>query len=139
MNDVVFIDTSAILALMSSTDSDHKEAELIYKKIATEYKLILTNFVIAETHALILSRMKNIKIASQWLSESAYKEFNVIRPEKDVELEAIKQINKYNDKDYSLTDMLSFLTMEKLEIKYFFSFDRHFTQISKFADIKSNI
>lgn len=32
------------------------------------------------------------------------------------------------DKDYSFTDALSFIAMERLHIREAFAFDRHFTQ-----------
>jgi predicted nucleic acid-binding protein len=37
-------------------------------------------------------------------------------------------ITQYSDKDFSLTDAISFAVMERLGIKTAFSLDRHFTQ-----------
>lgn len=135
MNNYVFVDSSAILAIINNNDQDHNQADNIYKKLFNKkYYFVLTNFAIAETHALLLSKMNNIQVARDWLSNS-YKEFNILRPEEDMEFEAIKELNKYQDKDYSFTDMLSFLAMEKSGIQYFFSFDKHFRQIGKFQNI----
>ena len=35
---------------------------------------------------------------------------------------------KYQDKDFSLTDAISFAVMERLQITQAFTFDRHFAQ-----------
>jgi len=35
---------------------------------------------------------------------------------------------QHQDKDYSLTDCISFVVMEKLKIETAFAFDRHFVQ-----------
>ncbi len=135
MNKSVFFDTSAIAAIINKNDNNHKESLRILKKIEQKYFNIISNFVIAETHALLLSRLNDIKIATEWLN-NAYNDFNVIRPEENIEKEAIKCIIKFKDKDYSFTDMLSFLIMEKLNVKYYFAFDKHFKQIGKFENIK---
>lgn len=134
---VVFIDTSAITAILNKKDNNHKLANRVYKKLQQfNFYFVLTNFVIAETHATILLRT-NIKIATDWLTNSAYKDFNVFRPEEDVEKKAVEEINKYQDKDFSLTDMLSFLIMDKVGIQYYFAYDEHFEQIGKFSNVSA--
>jgi len=132
---IVFVDTSAIAAVVNGNDKHHNSALRIYKKLQRpQFYLLVTNFVIAETHALLLKK-GNINIAREWLMRSAYKDFSVHRPEEDMEMEAVKRIDKYKDKDFSLTDMLSFLVMEKIGIKYYFAYDRHFAQIGLFNNI----
>jgi len=133
---IVFVDTSAIAAVANGNDQDHNSALRIYKKLQElQFYFVVTNFVIAETHAILLQRVKNIEEARTWLVNSAYKDFGVFKPEKDMEMEAVKEIDKYKDKDFSLTDMLSFLVMEKIGIKYYFAYDKHFAQIGLFDDV----
>ncbi len=131
---IVFIDTSAIAAITNKNDEKHVLADKVYKKLLKfKFNFILTNFVIAETHALLLSI--NFQIATDWLFNSAYKDFNVYRPEEHIEIEAVNEIKKYQDKDFSLTDMLSFLTMDKAGVQYYFAYDKHFKQIGRFLDV----
>ena len=137
---IVFIDTSAIAAVMNRTDQYHKEAVRIYKEIiVNDYSAVLTNFIIAETHALILNTTHNISLGLEWLMEAAYKDFTVVRPSKNEELEAVNLLAMYKDKQWSLVDAISFTIMEKLSIPYYFSFDEDFRQTGKFLDITSYI
>lgn len=130
----VFIDTSAIIALLNKKDENHERAKRIYYfLLSINPRIIITNFVIAETHVGLLSKAS--EIAKQWLT-SAYEDYNVIRPNENFELKAVDEINKYSDKRFSLTDMLSFLVMQDMNIQYFFSFDKNFRQIGWFSDIK---
>lgn len=133
---VVFVDTSAIAAVMNEADQYHKEAVNLYKEIVERgYSMVLTSFVIAETHALLLNTTHNITLGLQWLMDVAYRDFTVVRPSKNEEEEAVKLLAAYNDKQWSMVDALSFTTMDTLSIPYFFSFDEDFRQTSKFLDI----
>ncbi|HVF69911.1 MAG TPA: PIN domain-containing protein [Xanthomonadales bacterium] len=135
-NNIIFIDTSAIAAIMNKNDQFHKKAITFYNKILeAEYSLVLTNFIIAETHALLLKNTHDSSLGLKWLGEAAYQAFHVIRPDETDEKEAIKLLTKYDDKAWSLTDALSFRIMEKFSIAYYFSFDGDFKQIGKFLDI----
>jgi uncharacterized protein len=135
-NNIILTDTSAIAAIMNKNDQFHKKAVTFYKKILEEeYSLVLTNFVIAETHALLLKNTHDSSLGLKWLGEVAYQAFHIIRPDETDEKEAIKLLTKYDDKAWSLTDALSFRIMEKFSIDYYFSFDGDFKQIGKFLDI----
>jgi predicted nucleic acid-binding protein len=41
---------------------------------------------------------------------------------------ALALMRQYDDKDFSLTDATAFVIMQRLGIRYGFTFDRHFTQ-----------
>jgi predicted nucleic acid-binding protein len=133
---VVFVDTSAIAAVMNEGDQHHEEAIGRYKEMVEKgYSLVLTNFVIAETHALLLNTTRNIPLGLQWLNDVAYTDFTVIRPSKTEEEEALQFLSIYKDKLWSLVDALSFTIMQKLSILYYFSFDEDFRQTGRFLDI----
>ena len=133
---VVFVDTSEIAAVMNESDQYHEEAVRGYRAlIEKRYSRILTNFVIAETHALLLNTTHNTALGLKWLREVAYTDFTVIRPSKSEEEEAVQLLTNHRDKLWSLVDALSFTIMEKLTIPYYFSFDEDFRQTGKFLDI----
>src|SRR5438067_9813996 len=133
---VVFVDTSAIAAVTNETDQHHEEAVRWCKEIVEKgYNRVLTNFVIAETHALLLNTTRNIPLGFQWLREVAYTDFTVVRPSKTEEEEAVQLLSAHKDKLWSVVDALSFTIMDKLTILYYFSFDEDFRQTGKFLDI----
>ncbi len=130
------MDTSAIAAVMNKNDQFHKKAVAFYEKILEqEYSLVLTSFVIAETHALLLKNTHNNTLGLKWLNTVAYHAFHVVPIDTKDEKESIQLLNAYSDKEWSLTDALSFRVMEKFSIKYYFSFDDDFRQMGKFLDI----
>jgi predicted nucleic acid-binding protein len=136
LSSVVFVDTSAIAAVLNKGDQYHKEAVRGYKALIEKgYSRVLTNFVIAETHALLLKTTHNTTLGLKWLREVAYTDFKVIRPSKTEEEEAVHLLTNHKDKLWSLVDTLSFTVMEKLTIPYYFSFDEDFRQTGKFVDI----
>ena len=133
---VVFVDTSAIAAVLNESDQYHSQAIQGYKALIDNgYSRVLTNFVIAETHALLLKNTGNIALGLRWLSEVAYSDFTVVRPSRTEEEEAIRLLINHTDKQWSVVDALSFTIMEKLTIPYYFSFDEDFRQTGKFLDI----
>src|SRR3989442_1415991 len=114
---VVFVDTSAIAAVLNEGDQYHTQAVRGYKAlVAKGYSRVLTNFVIAETHALLLNTTHNTALGLKWLREIAYTDFTVIRPSKIEEEEAVQLLSNHRDKLWSLVDALSFTVIEKLTI-----------------------
>jgi predicted nucleic acid-binding protein len=52
---------------------------------------------------------------------------SILRPDENDELAALELFQKYADQRVSYTDCVSFVLMERQNIKCAFSFDRHFT------------
>ena len=65
----VFIDTAAYFALADPRDENHAAASAIVERLASErWRAFTTNFVVAETHALVLAR-RGQELAARILSE----------------------------------------------------------------------
>ncbi|MEW8959034.1 MAG: PIN domain-containing protein [Moorella sp. (in: firmicutes)] len=86
--------------------------------------LILTNFILAETHALILSRIGH-ELAREWVKNLVWK---IERVKEEDEKRAREIIIAYKDKSFSYTDATTFAVMERLNLKVALAFDNHFTQ-----------
>jgi predicted nucleic acid-binding protein len=131
---VALVDSSAILALLDGNDgslaskllySHHNEAiKALDYLLRNGYRLFMTNFILAEAHALILSNLGH-HIARRGLSEPP---FAIVRVEVEDEEEAVNLILRFQDKEYSLTDAISFVIMEHLNVSEAFAYDRHFQQ-----------
>ena len=122
----VFVDTSAYFALSYSRESRSADARAIAARLRTEHwQAFTTNFVIAETHALLLTRLSRA-VAARFLTEIDRSPTTIVRVTEEDEQRARAIIAQYQDKDFSLTDAASFAVMERLGISHAFTFDRNF-------------
>jgi predicted nucleic acid-binding protein len=122
------VDTSAYFALIDTREAAHPIARAIATRLGAEGQLLVTtNFILAETHALLLTRLGRVPAARflQSLDRGATTVVRVSAPDED---RARVIIYQYDDKDFSLTDATSFAVMERLRIATTFTFDRNFAQ-----------
>ena len=121
----VMADTSAIYALLDRSDANHAQSVALLKKMRdTSDSIVITNFVVAETHALILSKL-GYPVARSWLEGQCWP---VERATLEDEERAVEIICSYEDKSFSYTDAVTFAVMERLGIRMAFAFDKHFVQ-----------
>jgi hypothetical protein len=125
----VFIDTSGWAALFVKNDINHKKAVTIFAELKdSQASLYTSDYVIDETITVISARsshqqsvfagnvlfsskiVRNIYVSPQYL-ESAWKLYQ-----------------KYYDKEFSFTDVTSFVIVKDMGIEKVFSFDRNFQQ-----------
>jgi uncharacterized protein len=124
----LFMDTSAYYALADARDANHGTAKQVRDGLIGERaRLFTTNFVLAETHALVLSRLGR-EIALRVIDGIERSTTTVVRASARDEARARSILRQYDDKDFSLTDAMSFAVMERLRITRAFSFDAHFAQ-----------
>ncbi len=125
---LAFIDTRGYVALADPRDANHRPARAILEQLSTQrWQLFTTEFIVAETHALLLSR-RGRAVAARILAEIDHSTTTLVPITASDDQRARQIITDYDDKDFSLTDALSFAVMDRLEIAYAFSFDRHFAQ-----------
>ena len=131
---MIFVDTGAFYAAINQNDENHKEATVLFHKATEEeWRLITSNFVVAETHALILSRLgRNLAVA--WLRSIPA---TIIRISKADEERAKRIIFGYRDKEFSYCDASSFALIERLRIREAMAFDSHFEQYGKFRVLRA--
>jgi predicted nucleic acid-binding protein len=121
----VFVDTSAIYALIDRDDAEHSGAKSRLRALKkARVEPVLTNFVVAETHALLLARL-GASVARAWLVRNVW---HVERATEADESAGRRIIAEYVDKTFSFTDAVSFAVMERLGMTRAFAFDRHFEQ-----------
>ena len=128
----VFVDTAAFFALADEGQALHKAAVQIQLRLVRErWQMFTTNFVMAETHALVLrrrGRVDALRLLTELDGSGSLGALNIVRVEPEDEVRAREIIRQYDDKDFSLTDATSFSVMERLDIRTAFTFDRNFSQ-----------
>jgi uncharacterized protein len=124
----VFLDTSGYFALTSSKDQNHAGAVAIMQAlIAGRFRLYTSNFVLAELHALLLTRISR-RTAFATLTAIDSSDTTIVRVTPDDEARARRIIARFDDKNFSLTDASSFAIMDRLGITQAFTFDGNFSQ-----------
>jgi uncharacterized protein len=125
----VFIDTSAFFAAANRRDASHDAATTLMRALVDgRRRLVTTNFVLAELHALLLTRL-NRHVAARVLEEMDGSTLtSIVRVAARDERRAREIVFGYTDKDFSLTDATSFAVMKRLRIPQAFTRDRNFAQ-----------
>lgn len=124
---MIFVDTGAFLAKYLRKDQHHLESLPIWERLEREKAWVCTsNFVIDEL-ATLLARRANYSFAAETI-RSIYESdiFEILRPEREEERNAVMFFAKYADQEVSFTDCISFALMRAHRIKRAFAFDRHF-------------
>ncbi len=129
MKRAVLWDSSAVLALLDADDADHDRAAAHARRIATERRpSFMTNYVEVEAHALLLRKVGR-SLARDWLLRGG---LPVLRVSAEEERRAREILAKFDDKDWSFCDAISFAVMDTREVRLAFSFDAHFRQYGRF-------
>ena len=121
----ILVDTSAVFALLDRSDANHAAARDTLEHLKRRRtEPLLTNFIVAESHALALSRLGS-DVARRWLLGNAWP---VERVGEEDESKAVTIVRRFVDKTFSYTDATSFAVMERLGLRTAFAFDPHFPQ-----------
>lgn len=124
---IIFIDTSAFLAVLDRGDAGHAKAAQAWNDIlATDAELVTTNYVVVETCALVQNRLGLVAlrvfqaevvpaIRIQWVDEAVHHA-------------SVGTLLAVARKNLSLVDCVSFETMRLLGIASAFTLDKHFKE-----------
>jgi predicted nucleic acid-binding protein len=126
---VIFIDTGAFVARHLPRDQHHKAALAGWKQLARRgWRCLTTSFVIDESVTLLARRAGAGFAAERARAMLASERLRIVRPTADDELAALELLEKYEAKEISFTDCVSFVTMRARGVRRAFSFDRHFRE-----------
>ena len=124
---MIFVDTSAFLAMLSAGDLNHQRASLCWRNLLEERQALFTdNYVIVESLALIQKRLGLEKVRQFQENIMSLLEIEwVIEPQHNTAIDTVLTTNRRN---LSLVDCVSFETMRRLGIETIFTFDEHFRE-----------
>lgn len=125
----VFVDTAAWLALINKDDHFHHQAKAVRDGlISSNAEFVTTDQVVLEVaNSLSKRRFRSTAIR---LIEAIYHSANIRVVSTDSYLWQKSWVlyKRSRDKDWSLTDCISFVVMHEGRIKEAFTTDRHFEQ-----------
>jgi predicted nucleic acid-binding protein len=123
----LFVDTSGWYPLADASNPAHdKVSRSLRDAIAARRRIVTTNLVVAETHALIMRRIHR-SAALAFLREVSRAPNVVVSSTPEDEARAQSEwLERYADKDLSLTDAVSFVVMSERGIREALALDQHF-------------
>lgn len=125
----VFLDTSYLLALELSNDQNHAAAMGHWQQVSKALpRLVTTSYVFDEVVTFFNCRghhRKAVEVGNMLLHSSSCQMIYVDEP---LLHDGWLYLVQHQDKDYSLTDCISFIVMQRLRIGVAYTFDHHFVQ-----------
>lgn len=124
---ICFVDTSAILAILSSSDTHHKSSARAWEKLLNqEVQLITSNYVVLETSALLQHRLGLAALRD--FSENILPVLSVQWVDESVHRSATASVLIAGRKKLSLVDCVSFELMRRLGVQEALTLDKHFRE-----------
>ncbi len=124
------MDTSFLFAVIDNSDSYHNIAKNCYQKLVKGgWKIITSEAVIVEL-GNGLSKMKWRQVAHQWITciKGSKSKFKIIPTTTEILYKAVDLFGSRLDKEWGLTDCISFIVMQENRLTRALTFDHHFAQ-----------
>ena len=124
-----FVDTSAMVALLSAGDAHHVEAVSVWKRLVEERaRLVTTDLVIAETVGVVRARAgfeTSVQAGERLLADP----FETVWADRALFDDAWRLYRRYRDHRLSLCDCVSFAVMRRRRIHIAFAYDDDFEAV----------
>ncbi|MFZ5880666.1 MAG: type II toxin-antitoxin system VapC family toxin [Chloroflexota bacterium] len=124
---VIFVDSSALLALVDQADRYYEAAMSTWRDLLTQDEdLVVNNYVLVESMALAQRRIG--LEAVHILQDSIVPFLDIEWVDEDMHQASVKRVLSSNRRQLSLVDCSSFETMRRLGLDTVFTFDAHFRE-----------
>lgn len=123
----LFVDTSAWYPLVMRSHPDHAGlATTLREQVAAGVRIVTTNLVISETHALLMRRASSA-VALEFVQRVKQPPNLVVHSTEGLERSAVEEwLTRFSDQAFSLCDAVSFAVMSERGIREALTLDRHF-------------
>lgn len=126
MKPAIFIDTSYILALANTGDQYHPQAQAVTRRVSPPF--ITTEAILTEIgNALAKTRWRSVGVTT----------LRALRADRNIEIvpvdtllfdQAVTLYSSRSDKEWGLTDCISFVVMRQRKLTEALTTDAHFQQ-----------
>ena len=121
------LDTSALYALISATDTFHTQAKLGYERLLDwEWELWTTSYILVETSALVHHRL-GFEPLKTFMETVLSGIIQILWVENTLHSEAWKRMVRRQGMEFSLVDWTTMVVAERLKASVF-TFDQGFRQ-----------
>jgi uncharacterized protein len=124
---MIFIDTSAFLAVIVKNDVNHAQARITWEKLLlSRSPLFCSNYVLIETISILQNRVGLQAVRS--FQEDVVPLLTVEWVDAPIHRIGMESLMAANRRNLSLVDCTSFTLMRNRGIRKVFAFDGHFTE-----------
>lgn len=126
MPEQIFVDTAFVLALVNERDQYHTRARELADYFEGQ-QILITDAILLEIGNALARGFKRqaIEIISHFIESE---EVEIVLHNAQIFEKAFSLYKKYDDKEWSLVDCISFVVMRERGIKHALTFDNHFQQ-----------
>ncbi len=126
MSKIIFIDTLFVVALINQRDQYHARAAELAERYDGE-RFLVTDAVLVEIGNALARNFKRqaVEVIEHFLSSE---DVEVVRLSLGLFAEAFALYRSHEDKEWGMTDCLSFVVMRHAGVKEALTFDQHFVQ-----------
>ena len=132
MTEVVFWDTAAFVALGNARDDLHRAAVAVSQELAQAKALVLTTdavlIEVANTFSQVAWRPTAWRLVDALQKSEALQIATIAHVDADLWERGWRLYRNRADKDWGLTDCISFVVMDDFGARRAFTHDRHFEQ-----------
>lgn len=121
----VFVDTSALYALLDRDDANHGEARVIWARLSNSM-LLTHNYVLVETTALVQRRI-GLEVV-RTLHDVFVPLLSVVWVDLTTHSLALEAVTASGERAVSLVDRVSFHVVRTMQCTAVFAFDEDFTR-----------
>ena len=122
----LFVDTSALYALMDGDDTNHESARRFWNQLDPDELLVTHNYVLVETSALVQRRLGVEALRA--FADDLMLPISTVFVDQAVHTAALSGVLGARMRQLSLVDMVSFEVMRRMGVGTAFAFDDHFTR-----------
>jgi predicted nucleic acid-binding protein len=131
MTKPVFLDTSFAIALSAPTDEYHRRANELAEQLETDETPLLTTRAVILEIGNALSKLRYRQAAVELLGAlEADSNVEIVPIAEDLSARAFQLYRERPDKEWGLTDCISFVVMRERGLTAALTTDEHFTQAS---------
>jgi len=132
MNEPVFVDASAWVAITNKSDRNHGDAQQIYQRLLqSETPFMTSTWTAYEALSIVKTKLGHRQAERLWERMVRHSVVTLIKVNEKIERDALRLFWRYQDKDWGVVDCSSLRIMEETGCYRAFAFDRHFTEASK--------
>lgn len=121
----VFVDSSALMALLDRRQANHDRARRAWSVLLTdEFRLVTSNYVVVETCAMIQRRIGISAVFA--FTADLLPALEVVWVDTDTHNAGLTAVLAAGERRLGVVDCTSFEVMRREKIRYAFTFDGHF-------------